>query len=65
MSTNLHLPCLSPVVLRVLVGPKTVPPTAKHNGENSYKKDFVDKDCSHWQCHKQNNSNISVYCRMS
>lgn len=49
MSTNLHLPCLGPVVLQVLVAPKTVPATAKQN-DNTHKKDFADKDCSHWQC---------------
>lgn len=52
MNINLHLPCLSPELLQVLVATKTVPSTAKQNNENSYKKDFVDKDCSHWQCHK-------------
>lgn len=52
MSANLHLPCLSPEVLQVLVATKTVPSTAKQNYEKPCEKDFVDKDCSHWQCHK-------------
>ena len=47
--------------LQDLVAPKTVAPTAIQNYEISYKKDFVHKDVSPWQCHKTKKPRLSYF----